>query len=177
MTSPSQIAGASLGGSVAGTGLNVLGALGTGAAQSGMYKYQAGIALANAQIAQQNRQYALQVGDQQQQQYGMKAAQRQGMIRAAQGASNIAVGSGSTADVVAGQKLTTKMDTQTIRDNAARVAYGYQVEGVMDTAQANLYDMAAENASQAGGLKALGSLISGSTSVADKWLQMGQYGL
>ena len=69
------------------------------------------------------------------------------------------------------------MDLATIRNNAARKAYGYTVEAAQDTAQAGLYTMAGVNAKQAADIKATGSLISGVTGVADKWLQASSMGL
>lgn len=166
-----------MGSSIAGSALNAFGAEQSGQAASQMYQYQSAVALMNQKIALQNRDYALSTGESQARQYGMSAAQRMGSIKAAQGASGIDIGSGSSVDVRSSQRLATNIDLNTIRTNAARTAYGYEVEATQDTAQSKLYGMASTDAAEAGHIKALGSLISGAGSVADKWLQAGQYGL
>lgn len=177
MVAPAALATISMGASAAGAGISAYGALQSGQAQSQMYQYQAGIAQLNKQIALQNADYAVATGETQARDYGMGAAQKFGAIRAAQGASGIDVGSGSTQDVQKGQKLATSIDLGTIRQNAARVAYGYETGAAQDEAQSRLYGMASKDAESAGRIKALGSLISGAASVSDKWLQMGQYGM
>jgi Tfp pilus assembly protein FimV len=136
-----------------------------------MFGYQAGVANLNSQIALQNRDYALSTGETEAKRYGMQAAQRMGAIRAGIGASGIDIGSGSKADVQTSQQAVSRIDLDQIRNNAARKAYGFEVEATQDTAQANLYTKAASDAKSAGEIKALGSLISGAASVADKWYQ------
>jgi hypothetical protein len=158
-------------GSIAGAGLGAAGALGKAGAASGMYSYQAGIAQLNQKIALQNRDYAYATGETQAEKYGMEARHRMGAIRAGEGASGIDIGSGSKLDVQKGQQTVTDIDMAQIRNNAARRAYGYSVEASQDVAQSNLYTAAASDARSAGTIGAIGSLVSGSTSVADKWLQ------
>lgn len=165
--------GLSAGGSL----INAAGALRAGGAQSQMLQYQAGIAQLNKQIALQNRDYALATGETEAVRYGMAARSRMGAIRAGEGASGIDIGSGSKAAVQEGQQLVTGIDMDQIRKNAARRAYGFEVEATTDETQAQLYTKASADAASAGRIKALGSLISGSASVADKWLQGGSVGL
>ena len=69
------------------------------------------------------------------------------------------------------------MDLGTIRNNAARVAYGYSVEAASQGNQATLYKAASSNASKAGKLNMMASLISGASSVSSKWLQLDQAGV
>lgn len=177
MTSPANLAMGSLAGNAAGGILGAFGKFAEGSATSDMYNYRAGVALANRQIALQNADYAIGAGEQSAMEYGLKAGQTKGAIRAAQGASGLDVGGQSATDVRTGQDLKTKFDESTIRNNAARVAYGYQVEASQDEAQSNLDKMAASKSKTAGIIGGMGSLISGATGVADKWLQMGQYGI
>lgn len=160
-------AGASAGGSL----ISAFGAQKSGQAQSQMYQYQAGVAQLNKKIALQNRDYALATGETEAKRYGMGAAQRMGTIRAGIGASGIDIGSGSKAQVQDSQQAVSRMDLDQIRNNAARKAYGYTVEAQQDETQAGLYGMAASDAESAGKIKALGSLVSGAGSVADKWYQ------
>ena len=177
MTSPANAAGMGQAGiGLAGIGAvtNAYGTYESGQAQSKMYGYQAGLAQYNAQIDKQNADYAMAAGEQSAAKYGMGARFQAGKIVAAQSASGIAIGGGSAADVVAGQKTVTDIDMATIRNNAARTAYGYETKAVSDTAQAGIYSAASANASAAGKIGAIGSLISGAGSVATKWSQYGQ---
>jgi hypothetical protein len=163
-------AGASAGGSL----ISAFGALKGADAQSQQYQYQAGVARLNKQIALQNRDYAYATGETTARDYGMKAAQRQGTIRAGMSGQGIDIGSGSKAAVQESQRAVSKMDLEQIRNNTARKAYGYEVEATNNEAQAGLYERAASDAQSSGKIKALGSLISGAGSVADKWYQGSQ---
>lgn len=160
-----------------GAGISAFGAFSGGQAQSRQLQYQAAVAELNKKIALQNADYAQHTGDIQGRQYGMQAAQRAGAIRAGIGASGIDIGSGSKAAVQDSQRYVTELDTAQIRDNAARKAYGYAVEATQNEAQAGLLRSAASDAESAGMIKAVGSLVSGAGSVADKWYQGSSVGL
>ena len=171
MADPATLAIASGGAQAGGSLISALGAQREGAAQAGMLNYQAGIAQLNQKIALQNRDYALASGESQAAVEGMKQRAIAGTTLARQGASGIDVGSGSSTGVRAGEAQVAGIDLATIRNNAARRAYGYSVEAAQDTAQAGLYQTAAQDVTQASKTKMLGSLISGAGGVADKWLQ------
>ena len=160
-----------MGMSAVGAGINAFGAIQSGAAQSQMYQYQAGVAETNQKIALQNRDYALNAGETEAVRYGMGAAQRGAQLKTGMSTSGMDIGSGSKAAAQSSQQTVFEMDLGQIRNNAARKAYGNEVEAAQDTAQAGLYTRAASDAESAGGIKALGSLVSGAGSVADKWLQ------
>lgn len=177
MADPISLGGLAAAASGGGSLLSAFGALSGGQAQSRQLQYQAGVADLNKQIALQNADYAQHTGDIQGQQYGMQAAQRMGAIRAGIGASGIDIGSGSKAAVQDSQRYVTELDTTQIRSNAARKAYGFDVEATQDAAQAGLYSAAASDAQSAGEIKALGSLVSGAGSVASKWYQGSSVGL
>jgi hypothetical protein len=161
----------SIGLTIAGTGLNVFGALSEGKSKSSMYNYQAGVAELNARIAKQNRDYALSKGEFEAGRYGLKARQTFGAIRTGQAASGFRLDSGSNKDVAESAHELAKIDLATIRSNAAREAYGYEVEAASQQNQASLYKMAAADAKKGSAFKAVASLISGATSVASKWTQ------
>lgn len=177
MVSPNTLAQVSLGGTAAGAGISTVGSFLQGKSQADLYQYRAGLSLAKKQIDLQNRDFALQSGESEAQNYGLRSRFQAGGIKAAQGASNLDVGSGSMLDVQRGQKLVSDIDMANIRTNAARRAYGFETQAAMDEAEAGLYDKAAKGAFQGGLIKSAASLVSGATSVSDKWLQLGQYGL
>lgn len=177
MADPVTLSAIGIGASVAGSGISAFGTLKGGEAQSGMYKYQAGVAQLNSQIALQNRDQAIATGQTEEKKYGLAAADRLAQIRAGSGASGIDVGTGSKAQVQDSQQVVTKIDEATIANNAARKAYGFSVESATDLAQAGAYDKAASDALEGGEIKALASLVSGVGSVASKWTQGSAGGL
>lgn len=159
---------------------SILGAFGqqqAGQAQASMYTYQAGVAQMNKTIADQNAAYALASGEVQAQQEGMKTRAEIGQTKATQGASGVDVNRGSSVDVRASEAEIGAENQALTRSNAARVAYGYQVEGAQATAQSNIDLMAASRSKTAGTIGAFTSLLGGASSVSSKWMQGNQAGI
>ncbi len=177
MASPTTLGGIGVGTSLVAGMLSAFGAEKSGASQQQMYNYQAQVAQINANIDRQNAEYALNQGEQQAEKFGLQAGQQRGQIIAAQGASNIAIGAGSSADVVRSQDLLTRMDLTQIRSNAAKTAYDFNVKATMDTNQATLDTMAGQNAKIAGDINAASSILGTVGSVSSKWLQGRQSGV
>ena len=172
MTIPTgAIGGAGLGMSLAGGLLSAFGAEKSGQSQQQMYNYQAQVAKINSQIDLQNRDYALNQGEIQATQYGRKEAQVSGQIRAAQGASNLDVNSGSAALVQGSERKISAIDTTQIRSNAAKVAYDFNTKSAMDLNQSTLDVMAGVNAKTAGDISAASSILGTAGSVSTKWMQ------
>ena len=130
-----------------------------------------------AQLAKQNADYAVQAGDMSARDYGLKSRFQAGQIATSQAASGVDVNRGSAVDVQKSQKLVSDIDVGTIRNNAARKAYGFQVESAVENSQAKMYDSAASGAKTAGYLGAFSSLLGGVSSVSSKWLQGNSVGL
>lgn len=166
-----------LGSSLAGGILGAVSAEREGQSQSSMYNYQAQVSRINAQIDRQNSEWAQHKGDVEGLQYGMKAGQQFGQIRAAQGASGLDVNSGSAKEVQDSQRTITHMDEAQIRENAGKTAYDYRFKATTDENQAGLYDRAASDATSAAHLKAIGSIIGSAGSVSSKWMAGSQAGL
>lgn len=166
-----------LGATLAGGLLSAYGAQKEGAATQSMYNYKAQVAKINADINRQNAGWARDKGEKEAVQYGMKAAQVRGQIRAQQGASNIDVNSGSAKEVQRSQEKIKDIDLAQIRENAAKVAYNYETQAYMDENQATLDTMAGRYAKEAGGIKAVGSILGTVSSVSSKWQQGNSIGL
>lgn len=166
-----------LGASLAGGLLSAFGAEKSGQASQASYNYQAQVARINADIDRQNSEWTLTKGETEATQYGMKAAQQAGQIRASQGASGLDVNSGSNVNVQQSQKKITDIDLAQIRSNAGKTAYDFRTKATMDENQATLDVMAGENAKSAGDLNALGSIIGTAGSVSTKWMQGNTMGL
>lgn len=150
----------------------LIGAVGTlvqaaGAAQ--MASYQAQVAKNNQIIAGYNATYAKEKGAREESAYKMKVSQTVEATRAAQGASGFDIGSPTFGNILASEAAVGKLDTLTIRNNAARSAYNFEVEGMNLGAQAKLYEMQASNAMISGMFGAASSLIGAFGSVSPKW--------
>lgn len=166
-----------IGATVAGGVTTAMGAMQSGDAKSQQALYQANIANVNAQIAKQNADYAVKAGEVEAQQSGLKTKYEVGTTIAQQGAGGLAVGQGSNVQVVEGEKMVGDQDMAIIRSNAAKRAYGYEVEATQATAQGQLDTMAAADAKAAGKIAATASIIGTVGSVASKWTAGSSAGL
>lgn len=171
------LAAISLGVGVIGTGVSAIGAISQGNAQADAARYQSQVAANNAIISQQQAQTTIASGEQQAAIQGMKTRATVGAIKAAQGASNIDVNTGSTVDVRESAAELGMEDTLTTRSNAARQAYGYQVGATSDTAQAGLLQKRASGAETAGAFGAVGSLLGGASSFGKQFSDFKQAGV
>lgn len=162
---------AAIGLTVAGGAVTAYGQYSSGQAQDKAYQYKAGVAQLNQQVAKQNADYYRKAGEVEAEKSGFASRWREGNIKAGQGASNIDVNSGTSSMVQDSQKEIGRWDQATIRSNAARRAYGAEVEGINYSAQANIDRMAGANAARAGGISAVGTLLGTAGSVAGKWTQ------
>lgn len=156
---------------VAGAGVSAAGAYSAGQAQSNMYKYQAGVAGMNKTVADQNRDYAFQSGEVEAQDQGMKSRFQIGQTKAIQGAGNLDVNTGTNSDIRDSEAAIGSQNQTMARSNAAKKAYGFEVDAANDTAQGQVYQMAADNAIMAANYKVAGSIIGGASAVAGKWTQ------
>lgn len=168
---------ASMGTTLAGAGVGSVGALMGGQAQQSMYNYRANLARINADIARQNANFEYQKGEVEAQQKGMAVAQEVGKTKVIQAASGIDVNRGTTVDVRASEEKAGLQDQAMLRSNAARKAFGFNVQAMGDDAQAALDVQAGKNAVTASEFQAGATLLSGAGSVADKWVSASQKGV
>lgn len=145
------------------------GALSTASALSKAGLYQAAILRQNADLALRNADLEMATGGAAAQRQELKTQQQVGAIEAAQGASNVDVGSGSAPRVRAGQAEVGTLDAMTELSNAARRAYGFDVQAQGFGEEATLATREASQARTAGTVEALGSLIGGASSVANQY--------
>jgi hypothetical protein len=169
-----SMAGVGIGASAAGAGVGAIGSLFQGQAQSAMYNYQAGVAQVNATVAKQDATYATQAGEVEAQNSGMRTRAEVGSTRAGMAAGNVDITSGSGARVITSETEIGQQNEATIRANAAKRAYGFDVKAAADTAQAGAYDVAASTSKTSGIIGAVSSVIGGAGNVAAKWAQYGQ---
>lgn len=162
-------------------------------------QYQANIDIMNESIAKQNATYERDTADRKMEQSEMAARYNEGLAKAAQGASGIAINSGSSTNARESMVEIGRYDAATIEADGARKAYAFDVEAMQDVAQANLHTYASQmntvqatNARTAAGLTmqaipiqqqamgvaqasgdigAFGSIVGAAGSVASKWGQ------
>lgn len=173
MSNPA-IAGVGTGAQVAGTAVSVAGDIFSGNAQQNMYNYQMGVAEANAQIHQQDAIYATQTGEVSAQQAGMRGRAETGAIKTGMAAGNISLSGGSAKNVIGSQTEVTQANEGIIRSDAAKRAYGFEVQAAEDTAQAGMYSAAAKTARTSEYFNVASTILGGAGNVASKWLQASQ---
>ena len=162
--------------SMVGIGASALGAI-TGAfgsmqaadAQSKQAQYQAQVADNNAIISQNAAKSESATAAESIEQQGLKTRSQVGAIKAAQGASNIDVNSGSAVDVRSSAAELGELNALTIRSNAEKQIYGLNTQASSYTGQATVDRAAAANASSAGGIGAFGSILSGVAGVSNQY--------
>ncbi len=138
-----------------------IGAIQQGNAASASAGYNAQIAANNAKIAKQNAGFAGAEGEYNVGAQGARTAAQVGTTLANQGASGIDVNSGSAVSVRESEAKVGMLNALNIRSEAARKAYGYQTEGVSDTAQSQLDKSQAASAKTGGYLSAAGTVLGG----------------
>lgn len=92
-----------------------------------------------------------------------------GSIIANQAAGGIDVNTGSAKQTQLSERDIGEMDALNIRANATKEAYGYQVQATNFQNEANLEYAEANNAAQAGGWNAAGTLLGAAGSAASNW--------
>ena len=85
---------------------------------------------------------------------GLQGAGQVGQIKAAQGASNIDVNTGSAEKVQELARAQNELSSEDILNNAALYTYGYRTQQTSYTAQAGLYGLVAQQAPIAAGITA-----------------------
>lgn len=122
-------------------------------AQANANKFNAQVADQNAALAHQNAVWQTEEGEQQVANSEMKTAAQLGGIKTFQAASGVDVNSGSAVDVENSARTIGKLDALTVRSNAARAAYGMQVEETSHKNEAILDRYAGSNAIKAGNME------------------------
>lgn len=136
--------------------------------QQDALEYQSKVAENNAKIAAWQRSDALQRGEIEAQAAMRKQNELIGKQRALLSASGVDATQGSALDVLASTRFLGQQDVATIQSNAAREAWGYEVQGSNFKAQALLDKSQASNINPAmqGTLAAGTSLLSSASSYA-----------
>ena len=140
---------------LAGAGASAVGTLEAGS-------YQGEVASNNAKIATQNAAYAREAGQEQAAIASRKGAAQGAALKTGLAANGVDVNSGSAVDVEAGARETSKLDAETVLNNAELQAYGYTTQATNFKAQAKQDVIGSE-------FGAAGSLLGNASSIGWKW--------
>lgn len=146
-----------------GTGLSFKGQVDSQAAAGAQQGYLAQLSRQRQQIAEQQANDALQRGQVAEQKQRDLTAQRIGTQQAALAAQGTDL-EGSPTDILGDTARAGEQDALTIRNNAAREAWGFQVQGAGYGADAALRESYEPSYLGAGA-----SLLLGASALADKW--------
>lgn len=173
----SAMAVISMGTTAAGGIVNAFGTAQKADAQTAMYNYKAGVAQANAAIAEQNVVYSQEEGAIKATDVGLKGQQELGHIETAQAASGLDVNTGTAAQVRRSEVAGIQESEGIVTYDAAKKAYGFSIQAADFRNEAQFDVMSGENVQAAKGFDIASSLLGGATSVADKWTKYSQSGI
>lgn len=139
--------------------------------QKGMAEYQAGVARNNATLAEIEARDALDRGNQRAAEMRRKYAAMLGTQRAQFAARGIDIADGSANAVLNDTAYFGQVDENTVRANAAREAWGYQVKAQNFMGDAGAYSAQADamNPLLSAGLSATSTYLSTQAAVNPKW--------
>lgn len=115
----------------------------------------------NAELAEGQAKDATQRGREAESRYRQQVKAVMSTQRARMAASGVSIESGSAVDVQADTAAIGELDALTIRNNAAREAWGYRVQGAGLSSQAGLVEAAGRNAARGGAMAAGQTLLTG----------------
>lgn len=172
----SLTAALSLGATALSTGMGVVGMIGQQQAQAqaasaaqAQARYQAQVAQQNQALAERQQADALQRGQVAEENRRRVIAQQIGQQRAALAGQGTDF-TGSETDILGDTAAAGELDARTLRSNAAREAYGYEVQGLGYGNTAALeYTRAANSTYTPNYLGAGASLLSTASTLAEKW--------
>lgn len=168
VTTATVIAAAGLAASVAGTGFGFMSQMNAQAAAGAQQNYLAQQDRQRQMLAQQQAADATQRGEVAVQKQRNLTAQRIGTQQATLAAQGTDL-AGSPTDILGDTARAGEQDALTVRSNAAREAWGYQVQGAGYGADASL-----RSSFQPSYLGAGSSLLMGASSLSDKWTKFMQ---
>lgn len=142
--------------------------------QASSFQFQSDMAALNAHQAEMNAQSIMEQGKTQISQYTARAGQERASAVASMGARGIALGEGSSRDVLASMDLTKAQDVLTINANATRAAWAERTSATNYSNQALIDRTSAANANASAGaispgLAVTGSLLSSATGLSSQW--------
>lgn len=150
---------------IASTVISAGAAVQQGNAANAAGKYNAQVAEMNATLADRRAKDALERGAVEEQQKRAQVAQLQGRQKAAMAANGVDLTFGSPLDTLVDTAVLGDLDALTIRQNSAREAYDFRVQGVNSRADGALSRANGRAAQTAGYLSAAGTVLGGGADI------------
>ncbi len=144
--------------------MEIFGTIQQGRAADKMGKYNQRVLNQNADIAERNALWASQAGEQQVATQQYKSRAEAGAITTSQAVSGIDINKGSAVDVRASSVAKNMLDSQNIRAEATRKAYGYQVQASDLRSQGEVARAEGKNARDQAYMKATSTALSSAAS-------------
>lgn len=164
-----------LGSQLLGGLFGVKGAYDSAKASREAYAIQSSVARENARISEEKARLALEAGQASEQNTRLRTSGLIGTQRAAMAANGIDLGEGTANDILTTSAYMGERDALTVKDNAARQAWGYRVEGINASNNAVALDRTRDGIDPA--MTAAGSLLTTAGSVAGTWYGMKKQGI
>lgn len=171
------LAAAALAVSAVGTGVSAYGQMQAGKAQQSQLNYQAAVDRNNKIIADRYANDAIERGKEAEAEQRRKTQQIIANQRVGFAANGIDLGSDVVTETLSDSAMLGELDALTIRSNAAREAYGYKVQGMNYEASAQNNVLAGKNARSAGRTAAMSTLLSGTASVGNSYVDYKSKGI
>ena len=152
--------------SLASTAFGVYGSIQQGKAAEQQANYQAQVSRNNAITSQRQAADAIERGKIEEDQHRKKVQQLLGSQRAGISGSGFDLGDDTSLSILGDTAAMGELDALTIRNNAAREAWGFEVQGSNYTAEAGLAKMRGQNAKTASMWQAGGDLLGGAAKFA-----------
>ena len=146
---------------LAATAIGAVGQVQQAQATAASNKYNAQVQEMNATLADRRAKDAIERGADEEQKKRQQIAAIQGQQRAGMAANGVDLTFGSPLDTIVDTAVLGELDALTIRSNAYRESYDYQVQGVNARAGATMSNMTADAAQTAGWLNAAGTVLGG----------------
>jgi hypothetical protein len=153
----------------ASTAMSVMGSMQQGKAAEANAKYQAQVSANNATLAQQQAADATARGKVEEQSHRRRVAQTMGAQRANIAGSGFEIGDTTSQDILGDTASFGEIDAFAIRDNAAREAWGYEVQSSNYTNDAQLQRARGEQARSASYWSAAGDLLGGASKFSGQY--------
>ena len=154
---------------VGGSALSAYGQLQAGQAARQAGDYNSAVARNNQIIANRQAEDAIKRGDIAADEQRRKVSRIGGAQKAAIGASGVALDSGTALDIFGDTVAFGELDALTIKSNAKREAYGYQVQGMNFEAEGAMARTRGKNAQQASYIQAGSTLLGGAAQGGDMY--------
>jgi hypothetical protein len=152
---------------VVGAGASALSSYNKANTEKKNLNYQAQVEANNAIIAQDQATVTELDGQQQVFQHDLQTSALYGTERANLAASGVDLGQGSANDILASTKLISKIDANTIQDNALRAAWGFKVQ--RDNATENASHLRENSNAISPGNAAFSSLLGSAVQANSSW--------